>query len=146
MKAAPLVPHTPRPTPAMDLTDRDGTPPRRFFGARALDRDITEMLGVVKGVICDGVLTDGEAVAFTQWLRSHPDVASTFPGSLLAERVQAMFADGVIDEDERAELAEIMRALTGETEDQTGDLDRSTRLPIDHPLPTVIFDGREFCF
>ena len=129
-----------------DTRDPDGTPRRALFGPRALDRDITELFGVVKGMICDGVVSDGEAVALAQWLRSHPDVATTFPGNLIATRVQAMFADGILDDDERQDLAQVMRSLCGETADQSGDLDRATRLPINDPLPTVIFDGREFCF
>lgn len=129
-----------------DIRDRDGTPPRALFAPRALDRDITELFGIVKGMICDGVVSDGEAVALAQWLGSHPDVATTFPGNLIATRIQAMFADGILNEEERQDLAQVMRSLCGETEDQSGNLDRATRLPINDPLPTVIFDSREFCF
>jgi NAD-dependent DNA ligase len=125
--------------------DADGTPSPRIYAHRVHDRLVAEMLGLVKGMICDGVLSDGEAVSLKQWLQSHPDVAAHFPGNVLAERVQAVFRDGILDEDERTELAEIMRSLTGETPDQGGMLNRATRLPCDAPPPTVIFDNREFC-
>lgn len=125
--------------------DENGTPHPRLYARRTHDRVIAEMLGVVKGMICDGVLTDGEAVALKQWIHSHPDVVASFPGNVLAERVTAVFRDGILDEDERSELLEVMRSLSGESEDQTGDLNRATRLPCDTPPPTVFFDGREFC-
>jgi NAD-dependent DNA ligase len=125
--------------------DENGTPHPRLYARRTQDRVVAEMLGVVKGMICDGVLTDGEAVSLQQWLRSHSEVAATFPGNVLADRVTAVFRDGILDEEERRDLAELMRSLTGETEDQSGGLNRATRLPCDTPPPTVFFDGREFC-
>lgn len=125
--------------------DRDGTPVHRLYAGRVHDRVIAELLGVVKGMICDGVLSDGEAVALKQWLYSHPDAVAHFPGNVLAQRLQAVFADGILDEDERAELADLMRSIAGETEEQTGNLNRATRLPCDMPPPTIFFDGKEFC-
>jgi hypothetical protein len=128
------------------LVDEHGTPFRGLYAGRVHDRLMAEMLGIAKGMICDGLLTDGEAVAFAQWLGSHPDATESYPGLLLAERVQAMFRDGIVDEEERADLAELLRSFTGETEDQRGEMHRATRLPVDEPAPTVFFDGRTFCF
>jgi NAD-dependent DNA ligase len=128
-----------------DLIDENGTPAKRLYAGRVHDRLVAEMLGLVKGMICDGVLTDGEAVALHQWLRSHPDVTVGYPGNLIAERLQAAFADGILEEHERTELLDLMRSLAGETDDQSGLLNRATRLPCDNPPPTVFFDGREFC-
>lgn len=130
----------------MSLVDEDGTPTHRLFAGRVHDRLIAELLGLAKGVICDGEVTDGEAVALKQWLRSHPDAASTFPGSVIAGRLEAIFADGILEAHERDDLADLLRSLTGETEDQRGELDRVTRLPIDVPAPSIFFDGKTFCF
>ena len=125
--------------------DEDGTPYHGIYAGRVHDRLIAEVLGLVKGMICDGVLNDGEAVALQQWLSSHPDVTVSFPGNVLAERVQAIFRDGILEEQERAGLADIMCSLAGETADQSGLLNRATRLPCDDPPPTVLFDNKEFC-
>jgi NAD-dependent DNA ligase len=131
--------------PARRPVDEDGTPFHSLYAGRVHDRLVAEMLGLVKGMICDGVLSDGEAVALAQWIRSHPDVAVHYPGSQLAERIQTVFADGMIDEDERTELEEIMRGLCGEDVEQSGDLNRATRLPCDRPTPSIFFDNKEFC-
>lgn len=130
----------------MKWTDEDGTPFHPLYAGRVHDRLIAEMLGLVKGVICDGRIGDGEAVALTQWLRSHPDAASTFPGSVIAARLESIFADGILEEREREDLEDLLRSLVGETADQSGELDRATRLPIDNPVPSIFFDGRTFCF
>jgi hypothetical protein len=126
--------------------DEHGTPIRGIYAPRVHGRLMAEMLGLVKGMICDGVLTDGESVALHQWLVSHPDAAVHFPGNVLSERVQAMLRDGIIDEDERSDLADLMRAFAGESEDQSGDMNRATRLPMDIPPPDIFFDNREFVF
>lgn len=128
-----------------DVTDENGTPPRSVFSPRALDRVMPELLGLMKGIICDGVVTDGELVALRQWIASHPDVCVKFPGNVIATRLIAAFADGIIEEEERADLHKLFQAAVGETDDQSGLLNRSTRLPINDPLPTVFFDNREFC-
>jgi NAD-dependent DNA ligase len=104
------------------------------------------MLGLVKGVVCDGVVTDGELLALRQWIVSHSEVCDKFPGNVIAARLLAAFADGVIDEEERTELKALLQDAVGETSDQDGFLARATRLPVDRPFPTVLFNNREFCF
>lgn len=126
--------------------DSDGAPPRRVYAPRTHDRVIAEMLGLVKGVVCDGVVTDGEAVALTQWLANHAEAAVTFPGNVIAQRLHAVFQDGILEEEERQHLLELLRDIVGETEDQSGLLDRAARIPLNQPFPTVFFDGKEFCF
>lgn len=110
------------------------------------DRQIAEMLGLAKGIICDGVLNDAEVVAVKQWLRENPDVTVCYPGNYLAERVVSMWADGEIDEGERQELATLLADLTGEPLNGTGTMRESTALPLTSPQPTVIFDNRTFVF
>lgn len=127
------------------LIDDNGTPIHPIYAGRVHDRVVAEMLGVVKGMICDGVLGDGEAVALHQWLQSHPDVAASFPGNVLAERIQSVFRDGILDDAERSDLECIMRSLSGETVDQSGELNRATRLPCNDPVPGIFFDAKEFC-
>lgn len=130
----------------MSLLDENGTPPRRFYAGRTHDRTIAELLGLVKGVICDGLVTNAEAVSLSQWLESHPEAARCFPGDALAERLQSIFEDGIVDPKEQADLSKLLRDMVGETEDQSGKLNRSTRLPIDSPPPALAFPGKTYCF
>jgi NAD-dependent DNA ligase len=101
---------------------------------------------VVKGIVCDGTVNDAELVALKQWIASHSDVCVSFPGNVIAARLVAAFEDGLIDEAERADLLVLLQDTVGESEDQGGLLDRASRLPLDRPYPTMIFDAREFCF
>jgi hypothetical protein len=125
--------------------DKHGQPPRAYYAERVNDRLVAELLGVCKGIICDGLVNDSEAIALRQWIASHPDVAMGFPGKQLYERLAAMFEDGEVDVDERIELEDLLRELSGEDDTQHGDLNRAMSYCFDHPTPTLLFDGWEYC-
>lgn len=110
------------------------------------DRQIAEMLGLAKGIICDGTLNAAEVVALKQWFAANPDVLVHYPGNLLGERVLEAMADGVVDEEEMRDLAELLSDLTGEPLDGSGTMNEPARLPLDDPPPTLIFDNREYVF
>lgn len=128
-----------------DVRDADGVPPRGMFSAYVENRLVHEMLGLVKGVICDGVLNDGELTALKQWMSQHSDICVRYPGNVLAPRLVSAFEDGVIDEEEREELRQLLMDTVGESDDQTGNLTRSGRLPLNRPTPPIVFENREFC-
>lgn len=128
------------------VVDENGQPPKAFYFHRLVDRQISEMLGLVKGIICDGVVTDAEIVALKQWLKANPDVTAAYPGDQLARRLLRVMEDGIIEEDERAELKTFLLDMVGEPEDLTGTMRDPTKLPIDVPPPTILFDGREYVF
>jgi NAD-dependent DNA ligase len=128
------------------LVDENGQPAKALYFTRLLDRQITEMLGLVKGIICDGAVTDAEIVALKQWLKANPDVTATYPGDQLARRMLKIMQDGIIEEGERAELKEFLLDMVGEPEGLTGTMRDPTRLPIDTPPPTILFDRCEYVF
>ena len=128
------------------LVDDDGQPVKPLYVHRLVERQIAEMLGLARGIVCDGVVSDGEIVALRQWLQTNADVTATYPGDQLARRVLKALQDGVIDEDERKELNEFLTALVGEPERGTGSMRDPTRLPLDNPAPTMLFDAHEYVF
>jgi NAD-dependent DNA ligase len=130
----------------MPVRDEHGQPPKNLHFDRTIRRQIAEMLGLAKGIICDGVVTDGEVTALKQWLAANPDVTVAYPGDLVAKRVLSVFEDGVVDEDERAELKDFLLELTGESADELTTMREPTALPLDQPPPTIVFDNREFVF
>lgn len=118
--------------------DDHGQPPKALYAPRAAKRLVSERLGLCKGMICDGEVTEGEVAALKRWLAGHPDAARLYPGKTVAERLLRIYADGVITPDERQELNELLLDLTGETEDHDQPLNLSTRLPFDEPTPTIL--------
>lgn len=122
--------------------DRDAQPLIDFNAARRLDRDVHEMLGLCRGVLADGVVTEGEAVFLRDWIAARPHVTENFAGRELARRLAQIFADGRVDDDEREDLAELLRQLG---QDQYGET-LATTLPFDEPAPELVFTGHTYVF
>jgi len=126
--------------------DADGQPPKALYGPRVAKRLVSELLGLCKGMVCDGEISEGELAGLKRWLAGHSDAVLTYPGRTVAERLLRIYADGVVTPDERAELNELLLDLTGETEEHDQPLNLSTRLPFDEPPPTIRFESLEHVF
>lgn len=115
----------------------------RTTEARVRDRTVAELLGICQGLICDGKVVDGEILGLARWIAGNPTAATCYPGDVLSARLQQIFDDGVITEQERADLTELLAAVTGETV-------ATERVPaqhfLTHPLPAVVFADREYAF
>lgn len=130
----------------MTSLNEHGQPANRYFNASLREaRAIEQMLGFVRGVICDGVVTDAEAEALREWLGAHPDLTVSFPGNVLAERLFEIFADGKIDGDERQELLWLLEDTIGERAGEQDDtVSGATRLPFTTPAPDLTFTGQVY--
>ena len=112
---------------------------------RVSDRTIQEMLGLVKGMVCDGVVSEGECASLGRWLNANQPAISTWPGNVLAKRLMSIYEDGVIDANERHQLYELLCDTVGDGGNNAAlDLNYSTRLPLDDPAPLVEIPGRTF--
>jgi hypothetical protein len=121
----------------------------RFNRARRAERDLSEFLGLAKGLLADGAISIGEADTVHAWIERHPDAVEQWPLNRLAERLTRMYADGRIDDSERRELADLLGAIVG---GQAGVLlgeDAPTTLPLSPPPirfqwtgATVVFTGK----
>jgi hypothetical protein len=127
--------------------DADGQPLNLAFNrARRTERDICELLGLAKGLLADGVVTDSEAALLRDWVGRHPDACDVWPISALYQRLHRAFADGVIDEAERLDLAELLESLVGGKAGVIAGTDAATELPLDRPAPTIIWRASVFVF
>ena len=109
------------------------------------------MLSRVKGVLADGVVTDAEARSLTAFVRANPEVARGWPGDVLLRRLQAIFEDGRVDEEEREELSRLLNRILEEAGGQvpaSGGAEAPTGppLPLDDPPPILRFSDRTFVF
>jgi hypothetical protein len=118
----------------------------RFNSARRAERDISEFLGLAKGLLADGEISATEADAVHQWIGNHPDASEAWPLSALSTRLRQIFVDGRVDNDERSELAEILNSIVGGTAGVTLGEDAATELPLNAPPPALIWKGATFVF
>ena len=131
----------------------------RLGRARLESRDISELIGLCKGVLADAVVSYPEAFFILQWLEEHPIIVDAWPASVLYQSLDNMLEDGVLDSDEEKELLDLLVGITGvpirvEVTEVTGGgvvldsmertLNTSTTLPVCEPESGLIFQDRNF--
>ena len=130
-----------------DQGDRQGQAPRIAISApRLTDRAIDELVGLCKGTLADGIVTQEEAQFIANWIEANRHAADVWPANVLYKRIREMLEDGHLDPNEQAELLDLIADATGgglapTPEDASG----STALPLCDPPPSVEFEGRVFC-
>ena len=127
--------------------DSDAQPLNTSLNAhRRSERDISEMLGLVKGILIDGKVTTAEAVLLEKWIEAHPDAIEGWPGNVIAERLHRMFADGKVTKAERSDLLELLTGLVGGKTGIIATQTASTSLPIDRPIAKIVFNRKRYVF
>lgn len=129
------------------MLDEHGQPiERRFNAGRLAERAIDELIGLCRGLVADGVLTQSEAEFLRNWLDESRGAREAWPRDILFARVSEMLSDGVLDEGEQAELMGTLRDLTGETESSLGAPAHPAEVALTRPPPAVEFEDRRFYF
>ena len=118
----------------------------RFNRARRAERDISELLGLMKGVLADGEVTEMEAGLLRDWACSHADAVEQWPVNRLKDRLDRIFADGGVDVAERRDLAELLEAIVGGRAGIIVGEDAATDLPLDRPAPQLLWTRSVFVF
>ena len=126
-------------------TDGHGQPLNTDFNShRRMERDISEMLGLAKGLLADGRVDENEVILLRTWLKAHPDLRTTWPGDVLTERMERIFADGTVSTEEREDLRELLVDLVGGDAGIIGTENAATTLPFDKPAPQMLFRDHVF--
>lgn len=127
--------------------DADGQPPRPFRAEANIDRQISEMIGMIRMALSDGELEHHEATFLLEWLESNIECADTWPASAIYPRLAGALEDGIIDPDEEADLLSVLLKTIGKpTRHPDHGIVYATRLPITEPPPVIEFEERSFCF
>lgn len=128
--------------------DGQGQPLNRFYRSAAVEaRQVDELIGLVKGVLADGIICQGEIEFLLKWLEANRSVRNEWPACALYPRIAAALADGHVDAEEEAELMSLLLATVGGIKlPAEGATSASTQLPLCDPPPDVMFDGMAFCF
>lgn len=88
----------------------DSTHLLKFSRTRLSGRQISELLGLCRGLIADGRIVQSEAELLYAWLIDQEKVGSPLVEAMRIQ-VGQMLEDGVLDADESAELMQLVRAL-----------------------------------
>jgi NAD-dependent DNA ligase len=130
----------------MDLDDNGQPVIRTFNAARLNDRMIDELIGLCRGVLFDGSVSELEANALLQWMDANREISQHWPANVLYRRIARMMSDQHLDPTEQRELIETLIEITGAPAPGASVKIGSTGLPLCKPLPVVSFPGKLFCF
>ncbi|MBD2770542.1 BRCT domain-containing protein [Hymenobacter sp. BT664] len=127
------------------LRDAHGQPVRLFQRANNAAKAVDQLVGICTGILADGEVNENEAVFFAEWVRKHAPAEPVWPFTDILQRLERIFADGVCDVEERAELKDVMEALCGFTEEPLPMAENlSTTLPLCVPQPPIVFANQQF--
>ncbi|SDF69151.1 hypothetical protein SAMN05216571_101234 [Onishia taeanensis] len=118
---------------------------RRFSQARVNDRNMDELIGISRGLIADGQIVQAEAEFLLRWIEQASSMGEDPIFKMMVSRIGDMMEDGVLDQDESAELLQMLQALTGE-DGKIHHYKRPSDLPLDNPLPDISIADRGFVF
>lgn len=143
----PAAPGAPVPATGSDAGIAHGQAPSRAIRAAAVrDRQVDELIGLVKGVLADGHVAEGEARFLLDWLTTNVDARDTWPASALYPRLARALSDDRLDADEESELLALLAQTVGGNAPARGEASMATALPLDDPPPEVVFAGRTYAF
>ncbi len=118
-----------------------------FRNEAIVDRQIDELIGIIKGVTADGMVSEHEVRFLLSWMDANRKAANVWPAKAIYPRLAAAVAGGKMSLEAESELLGLLiDAAGGNTAPQFGVGSDTTRLPLSDPLHTVTFEGRAFCF
>ena len=139
--ASPAVPAPRDRIPALSgaCMHPDHLPYPRFTKRSRLEKSVNSLLGLIEGVAVDGLINASELGFLRLWLSEHDELRDRHPFNELNPVVQAAIADGVITEEERADLLWLCEQLrsTEYFDSTTADIQRLHAM-----LGGILADGR----
>jgi len=92
----------------------------RALRVARLNKAVEHMTGLITGIVADGVLVDTEVKFLRTWLTEHSEVTQTWPGFVIARKVEEVLEDGLISEAERSHLMQVLTELASSDFSVTG--------------------------
>lgn len=117
----------------------------RVGNERISDRQVDELVGLAKGVAADGIITQGEVEFLQKWLGANLHITKNPLVHTLYVRISEILSDGVVDEEEKAELLDTLNRFSAR-DYELGEALKSTTLPLCDPAPELSFPEKRFTF
>jgi hypothetical protein len=84
------------------------------------NESINYLLGFLSGISADDILCDEEIFTLRDNLSQKADYVKQWPANALKARLDLVLKDGIIDDDERHDLMQLIKAVSGQTFLNTG--------------------------
>lgn len=117
----------------------------RVGGDRIASRQIDELVGLARGLVADGKINDAEVEFLQKWLAANAAISDQPVVSVLYRRIDEILNDGLVDEEETAELLDTLNRFSNR-DFELGEVLKSTSLPLCDPPPALQFTEQRYCF
>lgn len=116
----------------------------KFNSHRNLTKALQTLLGLCSGLVADNHLNDDEIRFLSAWLSDNQDATEAWPGCVIRDRVAHVLEDGEITEEERQQLLDVLKELTGNDFMETGSAEPA---PVTFPTDNapIEFTDAVFC-
>lgn len=104
-----------------------------------------KLLGLINGLLADNYLNNNEIQQLKKWINDN-DLDETWPACEINKRIKKILEDGIITEDEREDLTEALKLLTGNTFFETGIASGMATSYFCNPSATITHQEKTFCF
>ncbi|MFZ3501992.1 BRCT domain-containing protein [Vibrio harveyi] len=81
---------------------------------------VNHLLGFLSGISADDTICDKEIERLSSLLEKDKTLSSIWPANAIKKRLDAILADDLVDEDERKELLDLIKAVSGQSMLDTG--------------------------
>jgi BRCA1 C Terminus (BRCT) domain len=119
----------------------DRAPSAAMTSGRRLERTTDELIGICRGVLCDGHVSRPEALFLNNWIERNSAFVDTYPFNHLLDHLHHALEHGVMDSHDESDLLETLSKFVGgeaNGEHNSESASLSTALPLDDPEPSPL--------
>jgi len=107
---------------------------------------VNELLGLITGLAADDKIKSEEVMSLHSWLQNNPDLKDIWPTNVLIDRIENILEDGIITEQEKIDLREVIQQITGTRFEESGMAHGMATDFFGDDIEELIFDNSCFCF
>jgi len=111
-----------------------------------IEDGINELLGFLLGIAADGEIRDSEFEALDKWLVDNSHISDKWPANILISRIKGIKADGIVDEEEKQDILESLKQITGQRFDETGDAHGAVAEVFSDEIIEFYHQNKKICF
>ena len=132
----PIIEKAPRP-----ILNADAQPVNHQFNSwRRNERATHELIGLLKGIIATGPVTEDGLLAVFRWIAANGEMEATWPVDEICKFAENITSKGYVDSSDCERATVFFRTLVQPRAVPIGD-NPSTALPLTQPAPPLTFDG-----
>ena len=107
---------------------------------------INELLGLIAGIAADQQIVDAEINSLKNWLSDNSDIKDAWPVNVISNRLDEILEDGIVTDEERSDLLETLKQITGSRFEETGLAYGMSTEFCEDEVETINHEGSCFCF